>query len=111
MNGLARIEHAASVTGTIRHLPAMAAVVLYHLFGEFAYGLGEPNNERVMQLINDWVANNEHGPISDIGLGYACALKGDLPGCHKWLDTFMSHPDIPKKVHFAILWLQGLFFL
>lgn len=40
MNGLARLDRAASVAA-IRSLPAMAAVAGYHIGGEFCYGLGK----------------------------------------------------------------------
>lgn len=85
----------------------MAAVICYHIPGEFGYGLGEPNIPRVLQIIDNWLTNNEHGPMSDAALVLLHAVRGDLDQSHEWCKKFMAYDDMPRKIHFVVYCFEG----
>lgn len=106
--GLQQIEKASAIEESKFHkLAAIAANVLYNLFLENFYGLGEVKRDLLLnnlQFGRNLVDSTDYVPLAD---GLIQFVQGDFYGARENFSITINSEDNPRAFRYAVSWLQS----
>jgi tetratricopeptide (TPR) repeat protein len=104
INGLELLMNCAKVQEGIRYPAVAVALSGYFGFGEFFYGLGEPNTECIYEILNYWLPKAPSSIAVLMGQAFKASWEGDFDAAVSYYEDYSKSQKIVKAFHYFAYW-------
>ena len=105
--GLDKLETSATFTHSISKYGSMLALVAYHMFVEYFYGLGEGKRDLVLDYLKFASEISPGSPYADLIEGLMDNVTGNFESAVKHYDIIMQQPNTPRGMVYVLLYLEA----
>lgn len=102
--GMDLLMECAQLTHTIRYPVVSVALSGYFGFGEFFYGLGEPDTECIYRILEYWEPRAPESIAVKMGKAFKASWEGNFEDAVRYYDEYIQAQNIAKALHYFAYW-------